>query len=154
MHVYLIHAQTTNRYKIGITSRAIEYRLKELNGEQSAYPLELITSIRHTNYKAVEKHLHDRYKAYRVHGEWFEFAPEQLAEVQSYMSGFDTPTSMIKPILKNRPQVSTQNLQFSGIPFKGWILPLLLGLGLIYTIRQVEFFQSTSQPTRVEQRYR
>lgn len=153
MHVYLIHAKQTNRYKIGITARSIEYRLKELNGEQSAYPLELITHIRHTNYKNVERHLHERYTANRVHGEWFLFSAEQLAEVQEYMHKFDTPLNNIKPILKPRPQTSIPSFQFSGMPlFFGWILPLLIGLGLIYTIRQVEFFQPVNQPIKVERK--
>ena len=42
-YIYLIHAQGTDRYKIGLTTRSVEVRLAELNSSQSPYPLELLT---------------------------------------------------------------------------------------------------------------
>lgn len=141
MHVYLVHATGTNRYKIGITARTIEYRMRELNGSQSAYPLELITSIRSSDYKEVERHLHEKYAINRVHNEWFSFSPEQLAEVKNYMQTFDTPLHGIKPILKPKTQLAIPSFQ---LPGKEWVIPLLLGLGIVMMCRQCEFLQPSS----------
>ncbi|NER25978.1 MAG: GIY-YIG nuclease family protein, partial [Symploca sp. SIO1C2] len=33
--IYLIHAQETDRYKIGLTTRSVEARFAELNSSQS-----------------------------------------------------------------------------------------------------------------------
>lgn len=142
MHVYLINARGTNRYKIGITSRTIESRLNELNGSQSAYPLELITSIRSANYKEVERHLHEKYAAFRVHGEWFQFDFSQLAEVLRYFKELDTPIEKIKPILKARPKTVSLG---SRIPFKEWLIPLLLGIGIVSACHSLEFFKPAKQ---------
>lgn len=154
MHVYLIHAQGTSRYKIGITSRSIEYRLRELNGEQSAYPLELIKYIRHSDYKEVEKHLHEKYAINRVHNEWFSFSPQQLAEVESYMSTLDTPISNIKPILKPRLQATVPKRQIPSfqISFFEWLLPVAIALLVIYACNQVPFFQPANQPIKLERK--
>ena len=142
MHVYLIQAKGTNSYKIGITSRTIESRINELNGSQSAYPLELITSIRSVNYKEVERHLHEKYRAYRVHGEWFQFDFSQLAEVRRCLKELDTPIEKIKPIFKARPQATSIS---SRIPFKEWLLPLLLGIGIVSACHSLEFFESPTK---------
>jgi len=140
MNVYLIHATGTNRYKIGITSRTIESRLNELNGSQSAYPLELIASIRNANYKAVERHLHEKYAVYRVHGEWFQFDLGKLAEVQRCIQELDTPIEKIKPIFKTRPQATSPR-----IPWKEWLFPLLLGVGIVSACHSLEFFESPAK---------
>ncbi len=141
MHVYLIHATGTDRYKIGITSRTVQSRLHELNSSQAAYPLELITSIRNADYKAVERQLHERYAAYRVHGEWFQFDLAKLAEVQRCMQKLDTPKQKIKPIiLKTRPQATSYRL-----PWKEWLFPILLGVGLVSACHSLEFFKPAKQ---------
>jgi len=80
--IYLIHAQGTDRYKIGLTTRSVEARLAELNSSQSPYPLELIDWFETPNVTEDEKYFHDKYSAYRVHGEWFSFDPKTLKQVR------------------------------------------------------------------------
>ncbi len=80
-YIYLIHAQGTNRYKIGLTTRSVEQRFAELNGSQSPYPLELLEVISTDNVTTTEGYLHSKFSLQRRHGEWFEFTNWQLREV-------------------------------------------------------------------------
>lgn len=74
-HVYLLHAVGTDRYKIGMTqSGRMAKRLDELSGSQAAFPVELITFIDVCDRHQVEAELHQKFKAHRKHGEWFEFS--------------------------------------------------------------------------------
>ncbi|NER53114.1 MAG: GIY-YIG nuclease family protein, partial [Symploca sp. SIO1A3] len=80
--IYLIHAQETDRYKIGLTTRSVEARFAELNSSQSPFPLELIDWFETDNVTEDEKYFHEKYSAYRVHGEWFVFDKRTLKEVR------------------------------------------------------------------------
>jgi Meiotically up-regulated gene 113 len=73
-YVYLIRADGTDRYKIGKTDRHPETRLKELNRQQSAYPLLLEYYVEVPDSAVAESHFHQRYQRYRQHGEWFELS--------------------------------------------------------------------------------
>lgn len=79
--IYLIHAQGTRRYKIGLTTRSVEQRFAELNSSQSPYPLDLIQSVAVTNVTNSEENLHQKFALNRRHGEWFEFDRRQLKAV-------------------------------------------------------------------------
>ncbi|NEQ64793.1 MAG: GIY-YIG nuclease family protein [Symploca sp. SIO2D2] len=70
-YIYLIHAQETDRYKIGLTTRSVEARFAELNSSQSPYPLEIIDWFETDNVTDDEEYLHEKFADYRVHGEWF-----------------------------------------------------------------------------------
>jgi T5orf172 domain len=72
-YIYLIQAQSTDRYKIGLTIRTPEERFNELNRSQSPYPLKYLHSIKVRNVTESEKYFHDLFKANHVHGEWFVF---------------------------------------------------------------------------------
>ncbi|NEP12033.1 MAG: GIY-YIG nuclease family protein [Symploca sp. SIO2C1] len=80
--IYLIHAQGTDRYKIGLTTRHPEARLSELNSSQSPYPLELIDWFETDNVTEDECYLHEKFARYRVHGEWFGFDSKALKKVR------------------------------------------------------------------------
>ncbi|BAZ18791.1 hypothetical protein NIES4071_106760 (plasmid) [Calothrix sp. NIES-4071] len=84
--IYFIHAQGTNRYKIGLTTRPYTARLKQLNSTQSAYPLVTVKTILVRDVRAAEKQLHHQFAHYRRHGEWFEFNNHQVKQVCSAMS--------------------------------------------------------------------
>ncbi|BAZ39447.1 hypothetical protein NIES4101_54000 [Calothrix sp. NIES-4101] len=86
-YIYLIHAQGTSRYKIGLTTRSVEERFAELNSSQSAYPLKLVASAKFPNVHDAEKNLHDKYRNNRAHGEWFEFSKQELREVVRSIEG-------------------------------------------------------------------
>jgi len=77
-YLYIIHAEGSNKYKIGITSRDPNQRLKEL---QTASPSEL--SIKKLyNFRdpiAMEKFIHDRLDRFKTVGEWFELDELNIA---------------------------------------------------------------------------
>ncbi|NEP14430.1 MAG: GIY-YIG nuclease family protein [Symploca sp. SIO2C1] len=81
-YIYLIHAQETDRYKIGLTTRSVEARFAELNSSQSPYPLEIIDWFETDNVTDDEEYLHEKFADYRVHGEWFVFDKRTLKEVR------------------------------------------------------------------------
>jgi hypothetical protein len=70
MLVYLIRNEE-HKYKIGVTSRAVTKRLKEL---QTASPskLEVLYTYETENAFKIEKHLHNRYSYCKINNEWFD----------------------------------------------------------------------------------
>ena len=81
-YIYFVHADGTNRYKIGLTNN-LDRRMKELNGKQSPFESRLQWSIEVCDMRSAEKDLHDRFHARRVNGEWFQFSEGELKEVES-----------------------------------------------------------------------
>jgi hypothetical protein len=78
-YVYLIGAIGTNRYKIGRTNN-LHVRLKQLQS-QSSYPLQIKAAFKTSNPLWDEACWHDRYKKYRIYGEWFEFDDKFYKEI-------------------------------------------------------------------------
>ena len=74
--VYLV--RSAGRYKIGITTN-VERRMRQLNGQQSAYPVELVATAEGFGYREFERSIHVRQDASRVYGEWFAFVPDDVA---------------------------------------------------------------------------
>lgn len=75
-YVYLV--KLDKHYKIGIAQDP-KSRLKEFT--LLPYELEYITTAYVNNYAQVEKDLHEKYKSYRVRGEWFELNNQQVKEI-------------------------------------------------------------------------
>ena len=69
--VYIIRAESTNLYKIGLTRTHVRYRLQSLK-TSSPFQLELVAAVRTANPEATEKTVHDFLSAHRANGEWFE----------------------------------------------------------------------------------
>ena len=69
-YVYLLHAQGTKSYKIGMTTRPVTERLKEINGRQSPFPIVLVKYVKVADARALEKKLHQQFAKYRNHNEW------------------------------------------------------------------------------------
>jgi hypothetical protein len=44
-------------------------------------PLDLLHSIRSDDYSRAEAEMHFRYKQRRIRGEWFDLAPDEIAEI-------------------------------------------------------------------------
>ena len=90
--VYVIHALTTDYYKIGIT----EDIAKRLRGLQLAIPfweLELLTTHYHDKFKKIERSLHDIYKGKNLrNSEWFELTSDDLST--ALMSTVDLADSL------------------------------------------------------------
>lgn len=74
--VYLVHAEGTNRYKIGRSVNPI-LRAKDLE-KQSPYPLKLLKTFHTPDCVTDEEVLHRKFDCYRVHGEWFELPTEKI----------------------------------------------------------------------------
>jgi hypothetical protein len=91
-YIYLIHAKGTRRFKIGLTTRAVEARFNELNSSQSPYPLELLESIEVANVTEAESYLHSKFAFYRKHNEWFEFDHYALRNVMKEYEYLETGT--------------------------------------------------------------
>jgi len=79
VNIYLVSSEINDQkvYKIGITKRAIEKRIKEFKTGNAS---ELLL-VDHFNSKwatKIESHLHRYFKAKRVKGEWFNLTDEDL----------------------------------------------------------------------------
>jgi hypothetical protein len=84
-YVYLIHAEGTNRYKIGRSVNPVA-RFEQLK-VQSPYPLRIINSFWTPDAINDEKSFHEQYKKYRRFGEWFElnnYSPEEWSSFDFY----------------------------------------------------------------------
>lgn len=75
--VYLIDAVGSGHTKIGRSGTALA-RLDSLE-TASPYPLKLLRQINTKDAGALERQLHRRYGAYKVHREWFELPADVLA---------------------------------------------------------------------------
>ncbi len=73
-YIYLIHAEGTNRYKIGRSVNPI-VRAADIQ-KQAPYPLKIIKSAWTLDAPFDEAELHRLYAGYRVFGEWFDFGTE------------------------------------------------------------------------------
>jgi hypothetical protein len=70
--IYLIQAEGSQRYAIGLTTLPIQEQLQKLN-RQSPYPLTLIKQSTVSNADDAISNLHEHFKSDRTHGDWFEF---------------------------------------------------------------------------------
>lgn len=77
-YIYLIHAEGTNRYKIGRSVNPIA-RASDIQ-KQAPYKLRIIKSTWTLDAVADEASLHRSYSKYRVFGEWFDL--EGLMEIE------------------------------------------------------------------------
>lgn len=110
-HIYLIHAKGTNLYKIGLTTRSVEARLKELNGKQSPHELILRHSVEVSEVRAAERHFHDRYRSHNYRNEWFEFSTLKVFEVVRSMNSYGKSySSIFMPLLICSIAISLTNI--------------------------------------------
>lgn len=75
--IYLLQAEGTDLYKIGITGKPIEYRIKELqtgNGNK----LVLISEFKTEFDYLFERTLHRHFELQKTEGEWFNLTLEQV----------------------------------------------------------------------------
>lgn len=77
--VYLIEAEGSGCIKIG-RGRSASYRLAAL-ATASPFPLRLLREVSTTDAAGLERTLHQRYSAYRTHGEWFELPRDAVTEL-------------------------------------------------------------------------
>ena len=92
-YVYFIQGDSTKRIKIGIAWNPKQRTIELQAGSPDT--LSLILALPTVNAADVERHLHHQFKDFRLHGEWFEAAPEILqfvAEQPDILSELPAPT--------------------------------------------------------------
>lgn len=77
--VYLIQAENTDRYKIGITAQNVSERIKQLQTGNS-YKLIEVKSFKTKHQNKLESALHRQFKSKKVEGEWFELNKEEVGD--------------------------------------------------------------------------
>ncbi len=79
-YVYLLQSKD-GHYKIG---RAIDPKNRAKTfGVQLPFEVEFICTIKTDDYEALELELHEMFKDFRIKGEWFNLAPEDVEYIKS-----------------------------------------------------------------------
>lgn len=79
-YVYLI--KSNNYFKIGKTKN-IKQRISSLQ-TSSATHIELIHTIKTSNYHKIEKELHKKFENQHIKGEWFNLSEEDIEYIKNY----------------------------------------------------------------------
>jgi hypothetical protein len=91
--VYIIHALTTDYYKVGITIKSIEGRLRSLQTSIPFWNLEVVIAHYCDDYSTLEKLLHEKYSDQRLrNSEWFVFTDNEVAEMIETNDLLDGPS--------------------------------------------------------------
>jgi len=111
--VYVVKCAATGLCKIGV-SRGIANRLASIE-TSSATRLTLFTVI--DGNWALEQKLHERYGAFREHGEWFRLANEQLREIVPVAMDTTRPITTTPAV-----EIDTSWIDYAwdGIEDSGW----------------------------------
>jgi len=86
-YVYIIHAEGTNFYKIGVT-KDLEKRLSAINNT-SPYRCYILYKIEFKERKKafeLESKVHNKFDNKRLNGEWFELSSNELERVKIYIN--------------------------------------------------------------------
>lgn len=97
-YIYLIHAEGTNRYKIGRSVNPIA-RVGDIQ-KQSPYPLKIIKSAWTLDTHFDEAKLHQKFARRRVFGEWFNFGDDIEKDNCRYALDYDFEYPPIIDLLK------------------------------------------------------
>jgi hypothetical protein len=85
INVYLISSEFGGKklYKIGYTKRSINERMKEFK-TGNASDLKIEKSFHSKWGTKIEAHLHKKFKACKVSGEWFDLEKEDIDNFETY----------------------------------------------------------------------
>ena len=108
-------------YKIGMTTRWIDERVKELNSSTSAYrEITVVAYSENDDCYELEKTLHRRYYRERIHSgrEWFNLSDMQVQEIKDIFLEASGATP--------QPKISTTNViaGIMGLVFLAWIVTM------------------------------
>ena len=121
-YIYFVHADGTNRYKIGLTVD-LDRRMKQLNGKQAPFENKLLWSIKVSDMRSAEKDLHDTFSSRRVNGEWFTFNANELDEVKGKYNQtskkYSIPQYQPKPSHREQHDYSGYEVSFSNVLWVG-----------------------------------
>jgi hypothetical protein len=138
-HVYCLRTQD-DFYKIGVTNRLVEQRLKELK-TMLPFDLELVFSVPCDQPYQLERWLHSRFGDKRQNGEWFKLEVDDLAIVKALIDqrlangqwpGLSKQLELKQPsshrskakayTLPNPPVFGSKTLSNDGFPtFEEWL---------------------------------
>ena len=79
MSVYILHAEGTDRYKIG-HAKNLTKRIRSL---QTGCPFPLVVRKEISGGEEFERFLHEAFSKYRVNGEWFEFTEDEFRTIDA-----------------------------------------------------------------------
>ena len=94
MHIYLINAENTNLYKIGL-SHNLTKRVKQLQ-TSSPHKIVLVESWKTQWGKKLEFTLHRVYSMQRQSGEWFELNTEQVENFLENCNKIESSFNILK----------------------------------------------------------
>ena len=101
--VYLLcELSDTERYKIGVTRRDVDKRIKELSTGNS-HEIHLVNKFESEHYKKVESWLHRRFVSYKTNEggtEWFDLPAE---DVIAFTSICEEVEGTIKYMMEHNP---------------------------------------------------
>lgn len=83
--VYYVQGELTGLIKIGLSNN-VQKRLNNIQGSPPDRIRVLAIDWRNADRGHVEAELHQRFRASRAHGEWFEPTPELLAHIAAVRS--------------------------------------------------------------------
>ena len=108
--VYFVQAGNLPKVKIGYTTGAIRSRMANLQ-TGSCEVLRLRACI--WGGMALEEHLHSKFAADRLHGEWFQLSPEILAFLE--MINRDRREQTLPPVLPEHTELPQPSPFLSGL---------------------------------------
>ncbi len=96
MFIYILNAQGTDLYKIGITrKKTTVQRIKNLQTGNSNIIVEV---FKHESEYAstIERCLHRHYSHLREKGEWFDFSDISIEDVKNKLLSFESVVKLVK----------------------------------------------------------
>ncbi|NER27378.1 MAG: GIY-YIG nuclease family protein [Symploca sp. SIO1C4] len=138
-YVYLPHAVGTNLYKIGVTSRTVEARFKELNGRQSPHEIVCEAYFWTPDAYGFERHLHNTHEEYLHHNEWFMLPDSVVEELVNYYDFWDKKGGI--PNVERDPEPYPKS---ETIPGWDMSIPPLVAVGLVAIFLVSTIFQNGS----------
>lgn len=109
--IYLISAEIGEEkyYKIGITKRKVEQRIKDLKtGNPADFNIEKI--YRTDKYaNSIEKRLHSKFKSKKIDGEWFILEHEDIQKFESLCDQYYETFNMLQ---EDNTYIQDRNIKF------------------------------------------
>lgn len=94
-NIYLAKQNNSDLYKIGITGKSPEKRLKELQ-TGNAVKLILVDKFQTKHGFLMETAMHAIFKLKRKEGEWFELSEEDVLNFQEYCKEKEATMDLLK----------------------------------------------------------
>ena len=108
--VYLVQGAIGGPIKIGV-AEDVPRRLAELQS-YSPIPLRVLATIRHGDI-ALEAALHRRFVKHRLHGEWFDNAPEMLDYLTGLLEEAEVPAGTRDEIVRSAKRTVVSSVPVS-----------------------------------------